>query len=78
MLSIGRGLMGDAAVYLIDEPSLGLAPAIGQNLLEVLTGLDLDGHTLVLAEQNRTLVEGRLDRVLCMHGGELVDDERSN
>jgi branched-chain amino acid transport system ATP-binding protein len=75
MLSIGRGLMGDAEVYLIDEPSLGLAPAIGQNLLQVLTGLDLHGRTLVLAEQNRTLVEGRLDRVVCIHGGELVSDD---
>jgi branched-chain amino acid transport system ATP-binding protein len=73
MLSIGRGLMGEADVYLIDEPSLGLAPGIGQKLLETLTGLDLHGRTLVLAEQNRTLVEGRLDRVICIHGGELVD-----
>jgi branched-chain amino acid transport system ATP-binding protein len=71
MLSVGRGLMRDGDLYLIDEPSLGLAPGIGRRLLNVLTSLDLPGRTLILAEQNRGLVEGRLDRVIGIHGGRL-------
>jgi branched-chain amino acid transport system ATP-binding protein len=74
MLSVGRGLMSDADVYLIDEPSLGLAPAIGRSLLDILTGLDLGGRTLLLAEQNRALVEGRLDRVIRIHGGQIREE----
>lgn len=77
MLSVGRGLMSEAEMYLVDEPSLGLAPGIGRSLLEVLTTLDLRGRTLVLAEQNRTLIEGRLDRVIGIHGGKIVSDNGS-
>jgi branched-chain amino acid transport system ATP-binding protein len=77
MLSVGRGLMAEADVYLIDEPSLGLGPGIAQGLIETLVGLDLEGGAMLLAEQNRTLVEGRLDRVVRIHGGRCVADDGS-
>ena len=73
MLSVGRGLMMDAAIYLIDEPSLGLAPGIALSLLDTLSRLPLEDGALLLAEQNATLLEGRTDRILRLHGGELVD-----
>ena len=48
MVSIGRGLMGDASLYLVDEPSLGLAPKIGKSVIEALMDVELgefgDGH----------------------------------
>lgn len=72
MLSIGRGLMGDAKLYLIDEPSLGLAPGIATGLVATLMDLDLSGGALILAEQNQTLLEGKLDRILTIHGGEIA------
>jgi branched-chain amino acid transport system ATP-binding protein len=75
MCSVGRGLMTEAKVYLIDEPSLGLAPGIGTGLVASLMALDLEGGALLLAEQNQALVEGKLDRILRIHGGEVVAEE---
>lgn len=72
MLSVGRGLMTNARVYLIDEPSLGLAPGIGTSLVRTLMELDLEGGALLLAEQNQALIEGKLDRIVRIHGGEIV------
>jgi branched-chain amino acid transport system ATP-binding protein len=72
MCSLGRGLMTDARVYLIDEPSLGLAPGIAAGLYSTLRELDLGGGTLILAEQNQTLLEGWIDRIVLVHGGQIV------
>lgn len=75
MCSLGRGLMSDARVFLIDEPSLGLAPVVAAGLYSTLRGLDLEGGTLVLAEQNQTLLEGWIDRIVRIHGGRVVGVE---
>jgi branched-chain amino acid transport system ATP-binding protein len=75
MCSLGRGLMADARIFLIDEPSLGLAPGIAAGLYATLKGLDLAGGTLVLAEQNQTLLEGWIDRIVRVHGGRIVGIE---
>lgn len=71
MVSIGRGLMVDAKLYLADEPSLGLAPKIGISVLEALLKIDLADSAMVIAEQNVALLEGRMDRVIGMHAGKL-------
>lgn len=74
MCSIGRGLMSEARVYLVDEPSLGLGPGVAKGICDTLTSLDLAGGALLIAEQNRALVEGKIDRSLRMHGGMLTPD----
>lgn len=71
MVSIGRGLMADASLFLVDEPSLGLAPKIGKSVIEALMGVDLGKSAMVIAEQNVALLEGRVDRILGMHAGQL-------
>ena len=70
MCSLGRGLMSDARVFLIDEPSLGLAPGIAAGLYSTLRELDLEGGTLILAEQNQTLLEGWIDRIVACTGAD--------
>jgi branched-chain amino acid transport system ATP-binding protein len=75
MCSLGRGLMTDARVYLIDEPSLGLAPGIAAGLFATLRELRPEGGALILAEQNQTLLEGWIDRIVRIHGGEIVGVE---
>jgi branched-chain amino acid transport system ATP-binding protein len=52
MLAIGRCLMGAPDLVMFDEPSLGLAPAIVQNVLKIVRDLNRDGLTCVLVEQN--------------------------
>ncbi|MGA0010417.1 MAG: ABC transporter ATP-binding protein [Candidatus Nanopelagicales bacterium] len=74
MVSVGRALMADAWLYLVDEPSLGLAPKISVNLVAALCEIDLGDGAMIIAEQNVPLLEGRVDRVLGMHAGELKLD----
>jgi branched-chain amino acid transport system ATP-binding protein len=72
MVSIGRGLMNEADLYLIDEPSLGLAPGIVSALMDSLFSVPVEGGALVLAEQNRVLIDGRVDTIVHVHGGQIV------
>ncbi|MGZ3411074.1 MAG: ABC transporter ATP-binding protein [Xanthobacteraceae bacterium] len=52
MLAIGRCLMGEPELVMFDEPSLGLAPAIVQDVLRTIVDLNRDGLTCILVEQN--------------------------
>lgn len=71
MVAIGRGLMAEASLFLVDEPSLGLAPKIGKSVLDALMAIDLGELAMVIAEQNVALLEGRVDRIIGMHAGQL-------
>jgi branched-chain amino acid transport system ATP-binding protein len=74
MVSVGRALMSDSKVYLVDEPSLGLAPKISLSLVTALCNIDLGDGAMIIAEQNLPLLDGKVDRVLGMHAGELKLD----
>jgi branched-chain amino acid transport system ATP-binding protein len=52
MLAIGRGLMGNPRVMLLDEPSLGLSPLLVGNIFEIIKEINLQGTTILLVEQN--------------------------
>lgn len=52
MLAIGRALMADPKVLLLDEPSLGLAPLIVQQIFDIVRTLNEEGTTILLVEQN--------------------------
>lgn len=71
MVSIGRGLMTKAKLYLADEPSLGLAPKLGITVMEALMKIELHGCAMFIAEQNVALLEDKCDRVIGMHAGKL-------
>ena len=71
MVSIGRGLMAEASLFLVDEPSLGLAPKIGKSVMDALFDINLGESAMVIAEQNVALLEGRVDRIIGMHVGKL-------
>jgi branched-chain amino acid transport system ATP-binding protein len=73
MVSIGRMLMAEARLYLVDEPSLGLAPKISQRVMEALWDLPITGAMLI-AEQNVGLLTGRVDRIIGMHAGRMRGD----
>src|SRR6201984_401719 len=52
MLAVGRALMSDPKLLMLDEPSLGLAPAVGETMYETFGRLHRDGLTILLAEQS--------------------------
>lgn len=54
MLAIGRGLMSNPKLLMLDEPSLGLAPLIVQDIFNVLSELNKRGFTILLIDQNLT------------------------
>ena len=74
MVSLGRAFMGDPTVFLVDEPSLGLAPKISKSVVAALAQIDFGDGAMIIAEQNIALIEGRVDRMLGMHAGELKHD----
>ncbi len=71
MVSIGRALMSDAKLYLIDEPTLGLAPKVSHRVIEALVNIPLEGKAMVIAEQNVPVLTGVVDRMIGMHAGRL-------
>lgn len=52
MLAIGRALMARPKLLLLDEPSMGLAPKIVENIFEIITTINQEGTTILLVEQN--------------------------
>ena len=71
MVSIGRMLMVEAKLYLIDEPSLGLAPKISNGVMEALWKLPVENAAMIIAEQNVNLLSGKVDRIVGMHAGRM-------
>ena len=69
MLTIGRALMGNPSLLLLDEPSEGLAPIMVQKIGELIENLRQQGTTIVLAEQNLHFCLGLADRAVVIDKG---------
>lgn len=69
MLALGRALMKNPNLLLLDEPSEGLAPLIVQNLIEVLSRIRSEGVTILLADQNLKFCRKTSDRGYILEKG---------
>ena len=69
MLAIGRGLMANPRLLLVDEISLGLAPVVVKDLYEVLASVKHEGTTLVVVEQDVSQVLAVAERLYCFRKG---------
>ena len=85
MLAIGRALMSHPRLLLLDEPSMGLAPVLVDQIMDVVLGLKADGVTVLLVEQNSIAALSIADRgyvietgVIVHHGGarDLLNDPK--
>ncbi len=72
MLAIGRCLMSRPDLVMFDEPSLGLAPAIVQDVLKTIRELNRDGLTCVLVEQNVAVSLRLADRAYVLENGRIT------
>jgi branched-chain amino acid transport system ATP-binding protein len=72
MLAIGRAMMADPRVYLLDEPSLGLAPAIAGTLADALQKLASGGAAVLIGEQNAGFSEPLADQTIRLRNGYLI------
>jgi branched-chain amino acid transport system ATP-binding protein len=74
MLAIGRALLTNPKLLIMDEPSEGLAPAIIENLIEVFRRLEQEGLRILLVEQNLGVATALAERQLVMVGGEIASE----
>jgi branched-chain amino acid transport system ATP-binding protein len=72
MLAVGRALMIDPQLILMDEPSEGLAPVMVQHLEEIILGLKHEGLSILLVEQNLYSALAVADRVYVLETGQVV------
>lgn len=72
MLAMGRGLMSDPDVILLDEPSLGLAPLLVQTVFDIIVDINKLGKTILLVEQNAYKALSIADRAYVLEQGKIT------
>lgn len=74
MLAMGRALMSDPTLLLLDEPSLGLAPMLVQQIRDLIVQINKQGTTVLLVEQNAKMALSIADHGYVMENGRVVMD----
>jgi len=78
MLAIGRALMARPKVLLLDEPSMGLAPMMIQNIFNIITEINKTGTTILLVEQNAQQALQRAHRAYILETGNVVKEAKAS
>lgn len=72
MLAIGRGLMSEPKLLILDEPSLGLSPLLVEEMFALVTRINAEGVAVLLVEQNVMQSLGVAGRAYVLEQGQLV------
>jgi len=78
MLAIGRALMGNPKLLLLDEPSLGLAPLIIKEIFEIIKNINKEGTSILLVEQNANLALSIADYAYILENGRIALSGKAN
>ena len=78
MLTMARGLMMEPKLMLLDEPSMGLAPVIVEQIFEIIADLHRRGITILLVEQNARIALKHSDRAYVLETGSIVLSDRAD
>jgi branched-chain amino acid transport system ATP-binding protein len=79
MVAIGRGLMSSSKLLMLDEPTMGLAPLLGQELVRKIREIkERTGTSLLLVEQNVVYAMQLCDRIYLIENGEIVLNEKKD
>ncbi len=74
MLAIGRALMSSPSVLMLDEPSLGLAPKVVEQIRDIIVDINSQGTSVMLVEQNATMALSIADHGYVLEHGRVVRD----
>ncbi|MBV1852383.1 ABC transporter ATP-binding protein [Catellatospora tritici] len=74
MLAVGRALMGRPKLLLLDEPSMGLAPMLIQQIFNIITEINKQGTTVLVVEQNAQQALSRAHRAYVLETGTIVKE----
>ena len=72
MLAMGRAMMAQPRILLLDEPSMGLAPLLVQEIFDIIANINQTGTTILLVEQNANKALQVADRAYVMETGRIV------
>ena len=72
MLAVGRALMSRPKLLMMDEPSLGLAPIVVQDIFEIIRQINDAGTTVLLIEQNANMALHVADRAYVIENGKIA------
>ncbi len=75
MLAIGRALMGQPQLLMLDEPSLGLSPLFTEKIFELIMEIQKQGVTIILVEQNAVMALSIADRGYIIKNGHVVESD---
>ena len=78
MLAIGRALISQPKLLVLDEPSMGLAPVLIDDIAGALRRLRSDGVSMLLVEQTAKLTFGLTDRCIVLENGRVVKEGASS
>lgn len=78
MLAIARGLMMEPEIVLLDEPSLGIAPIVVEQIFEFIVKINKMGKTIFLVEQNANLALETASYVYVLENGRIVNENKSD
>lgn len=78
MLAIGRALMEEPKLLLLDEPSMGLAPILVDEIFEIIKRINADGTTILLVEQNAFKALSIADRAYILETGTIAKEGKAS